>query len=253
MNDIVIGKVPESTKAGACIVYRTPKNEEYQEYLSECPVQEGDEDEHYDPELDSPSSWTTKSSQADQPNCNCGPSSPAALARVCSNLILILMTVTGIIFGALEFTGTYLLPKYAEGDHQSIGGMIIFGAVVGGAVSLMLVNVSWWYRGKHFFNLQAPCCPGFKVTCPTAQVASSCIVLCVAAILVPTYHQDKVGILVIIFGIVLPLLVMVNLPLMIDPDEEELDKDEDEVEAVPGNLEGATNVTRKVLFLNSDK
>ena len=65
--NIVIGKTGES-KAGTCIVYRTPKNEEYQEYMSD-EMQDEQEEQHeeeeaYDPELDSPSSWTTKSSNA---------------------------------------------------------------------------------------------------------------------------------------------------------------------------------------------
>jgi hypothetical protein len=230
MNIITITKVVTEPQAGTCMAYRAAQKENYEGNVSDGGREE--EDDMYDPEMDSPSSWTTNSTSSKQ-KCGAFP----AIMRICSNAILILLTVTGIIIGALEMTGRLLLPKYSDNDNESIGGLIVFGAIVGGAVSLILVNVSWSYRGKHSFNLQAPGSSDFQLTCPTAQVASSCIVLFVGAVLIPTYRRDTTGIFVIIFGIMFPLLVMVNAPLLVPVDEERFEKEENDVEAVPGNLE----------------
>ena len=64
--------------------------------------------------------------------------------------------------------------------------------------------------------------------------------LLVSAILIPTYREDLVGMLVILCGITVPLLFMINLPLVLrdkEPDED-IEALED-LEVLPGNYESA--------------
>lgn len=224
---VLIGKAVESkavSSAITCVVLRTPKNENYKEYLSDGGEVE-DGMESYDPELDSPSSWTTKSSNDGKRKCK--NLSAAALAQAGSNMILIGFILSGVVYGFLHR------------DEGESGIPIIFGALLFGAVSLLLVNVSWSFRGKNSPNMQSPCCKKLNWSIPTAQLASSCIVLFVGACLIPTYHKNMTEVLVIVFGIILPLLILVNIPLVVGREEEKQEKDEYEhdVEVVPGNLE----------------
>ena len=207
--------------------------------VNERPVDE----EPYDPEIDSPSSWTTaKSSKCQEwcESCSCRLSkidSPraASFAHTTSNAILILLTLTGIVCGIFGMTGTLSLDKHG-GNDTSIGSLIIFGAVVGGSISLMLVNASWSYRStyKHENNLQtSPWCACFPCCCPTAQLAGTLIVILVCAILVTTYKEDTLAILIIL-GTALLLSVMVNLPLLFKYRiEEELVEDEEGRDKLP--------------------
>ena len=264
MVSIVIGKNAESG-AACSIVYRNgPQNEQYQDLEDEnsqfsgplVNAERGDievgGDQPYDPEIDSPSSWTTKSSTAQDRFCyGCrGPcynfskiKSPRAafVTQAISNAILILLTLAGIVYGVLGMTGTVSLYENGRND-TSIGGLVVFGAVIGGSVSLILVNVSWWYRGNHNDNLHASIWCSCLSCCPTAQLASTLIVLLVGAILVPTYRDDIMAVLLIIFGIVLPLLVMVNLPMMFERHDEECQEGEDNSDANTLEVDAAGNI-----------
>lgn len=208
--------------------------------MNERPLDE----EPYDPEIDSPSSWTTaKSSKCSEwcEACSCRLSkidSPraASFTQTTSNIILVLLTIAGIVCGILGMTGTLSMDEHGEKD-TSIGSLIIFGAVVGGSISLMLVNASWSYRStyKHENNLQTSrWCPCFPCCCcPTAQLAGTLIVIFVCVILVPTYKEDTVAILIILSS-ALPLLVMVNMPLLFKHRiEEELVQDEEGGDKLP--------------------
>lgn len=207
--------------------------------MNERPVDE----EPYDPEIDSPSSWTTaKSSKCSEwcETCSCRLSkidSPkaASFTQTTSNIILVLLTIAGIVCGILGMTGTLSMDEHGEKD-TSIGSLIIFGAVVGGSISLMLVNASWSYRStyKHENNLQTSrWCPCFPCCYPTAQLAGTLIVIFVCVILVPTYKEDTVAILIILSS-ALPLLVMVNMPLLFKHRiEEELVQDEEGGDKLP--------------------
>ena len=137
------------------VVCRTPKNNEGYQEVDE----EGSGDIEYRPSVDSPSSWTTKSGGMSPKKEVCGMQSKATPGLVCSNVVLVLLSLTGIVYGALEITGSITTESDPNSIHrdESIGGLIIFGAIVGGAVSLMLVNLSWLYKGTHTFNLQTPC------------------------------------------------------------------------------------------------
>ena len=99
------------------------------------------------------------------------------------------------------------------------GSLIIFGAVTGGSIGLMLVNASWKYRStNNTEDEESPqtsrwygCLPH---CCPTAQTVGTSIILFVSAVLLPTYREDTILVILIVFGVALPLLVMVNLPLL---------------------------------------
>ena len=202
-----------STTAGTCInLHRSPRNEpQYREYASRDDVEEDDVEEDvgtYDPELDSPSSWTIKSSLPDQ---SCWErlcffpvlQTPQAAfyGQCCSNIVLVLAAFAGILYGILIMTGNvsyYYDDSKSGDDNKFLGGLIIFGSVVGGVVSLILINVCWWYRKKSIL----------------AQLGSTAIVIFIGAALIPNYYQNTTIIFILVFAWVLPMLTLVNLPML---------------------------------------
>ncbi|CAB9515097.1 expressed unknown protein [Seminavis robusta] len=255
MVSIVIGRIDNNPSGGGscCIVYR---NERYQEFQGEDDAIIEIEDQEvgktqtpYDPELDSPSSWTTKSSLKDKTCCDrlcfCLAREKAArLTRIVCNLTLVLFTISGVTYGILGTVGVITFFHGESGSSkEAIGIMIIFGSAVWGAIALILVNLSWIYRGNsQKVVIQLSC---WECDCPMAQLAGTSIVLLAGSSLLITYHNNHTVLLVMIFGIIIPVITMVNIPSLFDrPDDDSEQIDQEgkpkEIEVLPGNLEWHT-------------
>jgi hypothetical protein len=237
MVGIDISKMADAPEGPPCIVYNP--NDRCQEFHGELDDEDSptrklsthidtttntEMEEFYDPEMDSPSSWTTQSSHEEATCCrpllNWRNAETAMLARIFSNVFLALITVAGIVYGAL-------LRFAADNNKESIGVAMMFGSAVGGAIALILMNLSWCYRRKNDeLTIRPPCFSSLELACPVAQLSGSLIVLLTGAILVPAYHQNTNAILVLVFGILLPLLILINLPMLFDEIRNIDDEDE---------------------------
>ena len=176
-----------------------------------------EKEEFYDPEVDSPSSWTTTQSSQEERRCwdRCVQwrnTKTAKLTRIFSNVLLALATVAGIVCGAfLRFVDH-------SNSYKEVGVAIMFGSAVGGAIALILVNVSWSYRRKNDEITLQPdwCYTSLYFACPMAQFSGSLVIFLTGAILVPAYHYNTRAVLILIFGILSPLLLLVNIPMLFD-------------------------------------
>jgi hypothetical protein len=242
------GKMSDTPEGPSCILYSNGRYQEFRGDLDDEDIQTKEhatriatatetDEEFYDPEMDSPSSWTTKSSREERSLCHhlltWRNANAAILARVFSNVILASATATGIVYGAM-------LRFVTHNNKESIGVAVMFGSAVGGTIALILVNLSWSYRRKNDeLILPTPCCSSLELTCPIAQVSGSILLLLTGAILVPAYHQNTKAILILICGILLPILILVNLPMLFggisNADDEEEQTGEKEIDVLPGS------------------